>query len=220
MQCESCRQTLEPDAPIYRVARWDFGAFVSEVCATCCATKPQPDHAWMKDHQWRTPAPCERCGRPVIQDLRRNRRSTSPVAASVSRRSIRRSTGRTVEASSLSPASCAKRRSRPRGPTPDIVRGHAGRRLTDEGLLPRHRVTVGGESGVNARVVRRVKHSSNELVLVESVRRQIGPRRTANSASTSGVASSTIMRSPVASRLQCARPFAFISMRQTDKPKR
>src|ERR1700733_10980331 len=71
MQFEFCHQALEPDAPIYRVARWDFGAFVSEVCATCCATKPHPDNTWMKGHQWRTPAPCKRCGRPVIQDLRR-----------------------------------------------------------------------------------------------------------------------------------------------------
>jgi hypothetical protein len=66
MQCEFCHQTLEPDAPIYRVARWDFGAFVSEVCATCCATKPHPDNTWMKGHQWRTPAPCKRCGRPEV----------------------------------------------------------------------------------------------------------------------------------------------------------
>jgi hypothetical protein len=71
MQWEFCHRTLEPDAPIYRVVRWDFGAFVSEVCATCCATKPHPDNPWMKGHQWRTPAPCKRCGRPVIQDLRR-----------------------------------------------------------------------------------------------------------------------------------------------------
>ena len=73
MECEFCHQTLEPDAPIYRVARWGFGPFVSEVCAACCASKPHPDDPWMKGHQWRIPVPCKRCGRPVIQDLRRKR---------------------------------------------------------------------------------------------------------------------------------------------------
>jgi hypothetical protein len=41
-------------------------------------------------------------------------------------------------------------------------------------LSPRHRVTISGESGEDLRIVSRLGHPSDERVLADPVRRQIG----------------------------------------------
>jgi hypothetical protein len=42
---------MAPGDPIYRVAVWDWGAKVDEVCAECCATKPSADWPWLTNHK-------------------------------------------------------------------------------------------------------------------------------------------------------------------------
>ena len=72
IHCEACRNDLEPNAPIYRVALsyshpWVrtpiCPATIIRVCAACC-----PSVLW----GWWPPSPCLHCGRPIIAS--RNRR--------------------------------------------------------------------------------------------------------------------------------------------------
>jgi hypothetical protein len=77
MQCKLCRREMAPGDPIYRFWGGDSwypinGSCTAEVCAECCATKPSADWPWIKPlGGWRLPKPCERCGRPVINAMRR-----------------------------------------------------------------------------------------------------------------------------------------------------
>src|SRR5580704_1203634 len=78
MQCKLCRREMGSTDPIYRVSvaysintRDISHGGVFEVCAECCATKPGVEFRWLTGHQWRSPEPCKRCGRPVISDMQR-----------------------------------------------------------------------------------------------------------------------------------------------------
>jgi hypothetical protein len=171
MQCEFCHQTLEPDAPIYRVARWDFGAFVSEVCATCCATKPHPDNTWMKGHQWRTPSAVRAVRassppRPAAETAQAHR-----LQPQVSSRDLSRARSKLHRASILPPL-------------PNAVHAHAARRLTGEGPfgVRRNRANLRAQEALAA-VARNLREFAFEqpfgLELLQSgnIRRRPGAAR-------------------------------------------
>jgi hypothetical protein len=73
MCCEACREDLEPDAPINRVALHyshplanGSSACIFRVCAVCSRS---PN---MCVEEWWPPLPCIHCGRPIVAS--RNRR--------------------------------------------------------------------------------------------------------------------------------------------------
>jgi hypothetical protein len=68
MQCPRCHREMTSDEPVYRRVR---GVHIREGCAGCSTDFPPAPPGWSHAPQWRAPSPCKRCGRPVIQDLRR-----------------------------------------------------------------------------------------------------------------------------------------------------
>ena len=121
MQCNLCRREMSPADPIYRVSvaysmnMQDIShGGVFEVCAECCATKPfvgvadmlGVDFSWLATRQWRPPKPCEKCGRPVICDMRR-KLSKYVVCSDGCRRAVYGAVARARRRSLVEPRSCA-----------------------------------------------------------------------------------------------------------------
>jgi len=76
MQCQQCRKVIGDDELIYRFptgyksvwyARW--GGSTGTICATCVPAV----EAMAGKVPWRSPEPCDVCGRPIILSLRRKR---------------------------------------------------------------------------------------------------------------------------------------------------
>jgi hypothetical protein len=121
MQCQLCRREMASADPIYRVSvaysmnmRDISHGGVFEVCAECCATKPiisvaeMPgvDFSWLATRQWRPPKPCEKCGRPVIWDMRR-KLPKYVVCSDGCRRAVYGAVARAKLRALVQPRSCA-----------------------------------------------------------------------------------------------------------------
>ena len=121
MQCNLCRREMSPADPIYRVSvaystnMQDIShGGVFEVCAECCATKPivgvadMPgvDFSWLATRPWRPPKPCEKCGWPVICDIRR-KLSKYVVCSDRCRRAVYGAVARAKLRALVQPRSCA-----------------------------------------------------------------------------------------------------------------
>jgi len=69
MRCPACQCDLADNAPIYRYRVDTKGGATVIQCAACAARMSARRAAWPGlglGMEWRPPAPCESCGRPVI----------------------------------------------------------------------------------------------------------------------------------------------------------
>jgi hypothetical protein len=81
MHCDICKRQLAKDEAVHRVLglaslcwrEWS-GRGIASVCTECRAAPPEGSE-WLFDlasRDWRSPRPCQHCGRPVHVDRHRN----------------------------------------------------------------------------------------------------------------------------------------------------
>ena len=67
MHCTDCQRDLAGAAPVYRYRAPSKGGATMIQCADCAAQFAARENRWSGwGWKWRPPAPCEGCGRPVI----------------------------------------------------------------------------------------------------------------------------------------------------------
>jgi len=90
MQCDLCHRTLAPDEPVWFVSVGYFNRIFANrstgrICRQCCERQGWLNAYWM---EWRSPQPCEQCGRALHWPSRRKLRKHFVCSAECARRLI------------------------------------------------------------------------------------------------------------------------------------